>query len=48
VEFGDTFIGYSVMSRCRCIIKGADDLVDCSGGNHVIMGDWVVVSFHEI
>jgi hypothetical protein len=36
------------MSGCGCIIEVADDFVDFIGGDRVIIGDWVVLSFHEI
>jgi hypothetical protein len=36
------------MSGCRCIIEVADDFVDFIGGDRVVAGGWVVVSFHEI
>jgi hypothetical protein len=36
------------MSGCRCIIEKADDLVDFSSSDRIVMGNWVVVLFHEI
>jgi hypothetical protein len=36
------------MSGCGRIIEVVDDFVDFTGGDRVIVGDWVVVSFHEI
>jgi hypothetical protein len=36
------------MSGCGCIIEKADNLVDFSGSEYVILGNWVVVLFHEI
>jgi hypothetical protein len=48
VKFGDKFIGDLVVSGCRRIVEVVDDSVDFIGGNHVIVGDWVVVLFHKI
>jgi hypothetical protein len=36
------------MSGCGCIIEVANDFVDFIGGNRVVVGGWVVVSFHEV
>jgi hypothetical protein len=36
------------MSRCRRIVEAANNLVDFIGGNSVVLGGWVVVSFHEV
>jgi hypothetical protein len=36
------------MSGCGRIIEVADDFVDFTSGDRVIIGDWVVVLFHEI
>jgi hypothetical protein len=36
------------MSGCGRIIKVADDFVDFLVSDHIIVGDWVVVSFHDI
>jgi hypothetical protein len=48
VKFGDKFIGDSGVSGCRRIVEVVDDSVDFIGGDCVIVGDWVVVSFYEI
>jgi hypothetical protein len=48
VKFGDEFIGDAVMSRCRRIVEMADNFVDFIGSDRVIVGDWVVVLFHEV
>jgi hypothetical protein len=36
------------MSRCRCIVEAINNLVDFIGGDSVILGSWVVVSFHKV
>jgi hypothetical protein len=36
------------MSGCRRIIEVAKDCLDFAGGDLVIVGGWVVVSFHEV
>jgi hypothetical protein len=48
VEFGDKFVGDSVMSRCRRIVEIADDFVNFISSDCVVLGDWMVVSFHKI
>jgi hypothetical protein len=36
------------MSRCRRIVEAANNLVDFLGGDSVVLGGWVVVSFYEV
>jgi hypothetical protein len=48
VKFGNKFVGDSVMSGCRCIVGIADNFVDFTGSDCVIVGDWGVVSFYEV
>jgi hypothetical protein len=48
VKFGNKFVGDLVMSGCRWIIEIADNFVDFISSNCIILGDWMVVSFHKI
>jgi hypothetical protein len=48
VKFGNKFIGDSVVSRYRRIVEIADNSVNFISSDHVIVGDWIVMSFHEI
>jgi hypothetical protein len=36
------------MSGCRCIVEIADDFVDFTGSDRVIVGDWAIVLFYKI
>jgi hypothetical protein len=47
VKFGDKFVGNLVVSGCRCIVEIADNFVDFIGSDHVIVGDWAIVSLPE-
>jgi hypothetical protein len=48
MKFGDEVVSDSVMSGYRRIVEVADDFVDFIGGDRVVLGGWVVVSFHKI
>jgi hypothetical protein len=36
------------MSRCRCIVEAANNLVDIIGSDSIVLGNWVVMLFHKV